>query len=150
MKSLIFIFLATLTWSCNYEENQIKNLIDELEKINSEILNTISNHDSQTILDLLKKSDNQDIKSKTHELISHYELCEVKLYNKRGITYLFKCKNNSRDKFIDADEEYYLIKIIDRKYQDKFLNYEQFIDYQTELVALKNDWYFIRKDIFFD
>ena len=150
MRILTFTYFIMLTISCNYEENRIKNLVDNLEDINLEVLKVDFSENSEDIIEILKKGNNKEIRNKIGQLIEEIELCKIEHYDKLGIAYLFKCKNGSRDNFIVTDEEYYLIKVINKNRADEFVNFEQFLDYRTELSKLKNDWYFVRKDIYFD
>ena len=132
----------------NYEEFQLKKLGNSLEEINSEILNSTQKFKSESIINFLRQEGNKSLRIKIEKLIKKNELCEVRYFG-IGITYKFKCKNDSKY-FFDTDEEYYLIKILDQLHKEEFLQYEQFVDYRTKLMKLENNWYFVKKDIFYD
>lgn len=145
-KSIIFIlvcFVLMITY-CNYEEYRIKGLVDTLEIVNSEILELDRTGESKEIIEVLNNGSNEDIKRIMKGLINKVDLCEIEHYNNLGIAYLFKCKNNSRNKFFRTKEMYYLIKIINTKYEDEFLHYEQFMDYRIKLLKLENNWFLVK------
>jgi len=110
----------------------------------------LSPNEKSNLIEQLKLIEDEKIRIQIDDLISEFELCEIRNYRDLGISYLFKCKNDSQDNFIDTDEEYFLLKILNPKREEEFIYYEQFVDYRTELTKLSNDWYFIKIDIFYD
>lgn len=140
---LILLILAIPFW--NFKILRIKGYIDDFEKVNHFILKNKTEKNEISFSELKKKTNEFPILGKA---INKSELCGITYYKNKGIVYKFQCKNNSSDNFIDSDDKYYLIKILNEKIE--LLSYEQFVDYSKSPIELKNDWYLIEQNITYD
>ena len=141
----IIILLILAIPFVNIKILKIKSYIDDFEKVNNFILKNKMNKDMISFSELKKKTNEFPILEKA---INKSELCGITYYQNKGIVYKFQCRNNSADNFIDSDDKYYLIKILNEK--TELLSYEQFIDYSKKPIKLENNWYLIEQNITYD
>ena len=143
MRNLLFLLFIGLLTSCDSKVSELNSYTSEFKNVNIYILNNYANED----LNLISKHDiaEFDIIAKA---VENSKLCEIKSYPNKGIVYKFQCEMNNRDKFVDSDDKYYLIKILNDN--TELLNYEQFLDYSKSPIELRNDWYLIEQNITYD
>jgi len=138
------IYFALKYWS-NKESNRIKKLPERIEDLTTLAYQT---NTAKLIYTLSQQSASNEIL--IDEMIIDYKLCSIESYSGMGVAYNFKCENDSFDNFIDTDEEYYLVKVINESSANDFLGYEQFVDYGGPPESLSDNWYFFEKHIYFD
>ena len=143
MRKLILLFFIGLLISCNSKKSELNSYTSEFEKVNNYILSNFAN-DNLNLISKKKIVEFDIIKN----AIENSKLCEIKNYPKKGIVYKFQCEMNSSDKFVDSDDKYYLIKILNEK--TELLSFEQFTDYSKKTIGLNNNWYFIEQNITYD
>ncbi|WNW02745.1 hypothetical protein RRF68_04870 [Tenacibaculum sp. HL-MS23] len=141
---IVILFISAIPF-INFEILRIKSYLNGFEEVNNFILKNLKNGNEISFPELKKKINKFPI---LNQAIRKSELCDIIYYQSTGIIYKFQCENNSSDNFIDSDDKYYLIKILNR--ETKLLNYAQFIDYSQKPIELKNNWYLIEQNIMYD
>ena len=86
-----------------------------------------------------------------NKLIENYDLCQIGHYENMGIAFVFSCNIDMEGKSVfNTDPQYNLIKITNVSRKDELLHYEQFADHGAKSQKLKNEWYYIEQQIYFD
>ncbi|WPY97665.1 hypothetical protein [Christiangramia sp. OXR-203] len=124
---------------------KIKSYTEELEEVNNFILKNKTELDKISFSALKNRTSEFPVLKKA---INKSELSAITLYQEKGIVFKFQCTNNSNGNFIDSDDKYYLIKILNGK--TELLGYEQFVDYSKSPIELGNNWYLIEQNITYD
>ena len=145
MFAIVIIVLILAIPFYNTSIYKIKKYTEKFEDINTFILKNETHKDINLLFELEKKLTKFPILKKA---IDESKLCSVKHYREKGIVYKFQCKKNSNDSFLNSDDKYYLIKILNDK--TELLSYEQFVDYAKKPIELKNNWYLIEQNITYD
>ncbi|WP_121668013.1 hypothetical protein [Mesonia aquimarina] len=144
--SIVIIVLLILAIPfVNFKVLKIRGYINDFEKVNNFILKNKMKKDMVSFAELMKKTNEFPILQKA---VNKSELCGISYYQDKGIVYKFQCINNSYDNFLDSDDKYFLIKILNKS--NELLTYEKFIDYSQKPIKLKNDWYLIEQNITYD
>lgn len=141
-RRLFFLLTILNLFSCSFNIGRIKKYTLGFEKINEFIIN--KSLQEGNVFEIVKNNHFPIFK----KAVKDSKLCSINYYLKLGIVYKFQCKNNSKDNFIDSDDKFYLIKILDD--EAIMLKYPQFIDYCKKAVKLNNKWFLIEQNIAYD
>ncbi len=139
---LVFLFIIMNFYSCSSDIYIIKKYTTSFEKINEFIISKSLKEGN--VFRIVKKNHFAIFK----KAVKDSKLCSINHFPKLGIVYKFQCNNNSKDNFIDSDDKFYLIKILDE--EAILLEYPQFLDYCKRPIKLNDNWFLIEQNITYD
>jgi len=140
---LLIISTIVLTSSCTaITENKIKQLPKSLEIV----IEDLAHYNFEDIQEVEFLKNYPMSNSTIEKLNKDFNLCNIDKYQ-MGISFHFECIDKLSRSPNYSDREYYLIKVIDINEKDNFLGYAQYVDCGKKAEPLKNNWYFVRKNL---